>query len=197
MSQPRFILASQSAARRDMLARAGLDFQSIKAQINERELEQSWGLLPPHELAARLASAKAREVSARYPDAFVIGSDQVLAMGEDILSKAQDKNEAVEKLKQLRGQTHMLTSAVCLIRGQKVVWQTEQRAYLTMKNFSDDFLARYAESAGSVLTDCVGAYAIEGTGIRLFEKIDGDYFTILGMPLLPLLIALEKEGIIA
>jgi septum formation protein len=197
MTAPRLILASHSAARRHMLAQAGLYFETVKADIDERALARAWGVMPPSELAARLAVAKAQDVSARHPDAFVIGSDQVLSLGDDIFSKAQDKNDAIKKLNRLRGRTHTLTSAVCLARGREIIWQTAQTAHLTMKNFSDDFLARYVESAGTVLTDCVGAYALEGTGIRLFEKIDGDYFTILGMPLLPLLMALEKERAIA
>lgn len=191
------ILASKSVARQSMLTQAGVSFTAQSAAIDERALEQIWGALSPAELAARLAAAKAGAVSARYPGVWVIGSDQVLSLGPDILSKAASASDAEEKLKSLRGKTHTLTSAVCLMRDGAIAWQTADAAHLTVKNFSDDFLSWYLTAAGAVLMDCVGAYAIEGIGLRLFEKIEGDYFTILGMPLLPLLTALQQRGIIA
>lgn len=145
-------------------------------------------------MAQELAKQKALHVSKNNIDSYVIGSDQLLAFNGDILSKAKDKKEAREKLKTLRGQMHTLISSVCVTKSNEVVFQNTDEAHLTMNNFDDDFLDRYINEAGDIVTQCVGAYALESTGIQLFSDIKGDYFTILGMPLLPLVSFLQSEG---
>jgi septum formation protein len=125
----------------------------------------------------------------------VIGADQVLECHGKILSKAKNKKAAADKLRFLRGKTHRLISAACVAKNGKIIWQGVQHADLTMKNFNDAFLKRYIAEAGDTLTGAVGAYALEEKGIWLFKKIEGDYFTILGMPLLPLLGFLQGEGL--
>lgn len=191
------VLASKSAARIEMLSRAGLHFDVMPANIDEAAVKRSYGGDMPELLAAELAFQKARHVSELRSSDLVIGSDSILAVGGQVLSKAKDTNDAREKLSFLRGKTHRLISAVSVCRGGAEIWSHTAHSDLTMKHFSDAFLDRYIEEAGDVLTSCVGAYAVEDRGIRLFDKIEGDYFTILGMPLLPLLNFLEGEGAIA
>lgn len=191
------ILASKSAARIAMLTRAGLHFEIVPADIDEAGVKKAYNGELPELLAAELAFQKARRVSEYHKNATVIGSDSILTAGGQLLSKAKDKNDAREKLMFLRGKTHRIVSAVSVCRAGAEIWSHVEHADLTMKTFADDFLDRYIDSAGDILTTCVGAYAVEEYGIRLFEKIEGDYFTILGMPLLPLLNFLEKEGVAA
>ena len=191
------ILASKSKARIEMLSRAGLHFDISPANIDESAVKKSHAGAAPDVLAAELAFQKARHVSEQKKESTVIGSDSILTVGNQVLSKAADKNDAREKLMSLRGKTHRITSAVSVCRGGAEIWSHVEYADLTMKSFTDDFLERYVDRAGDVLTSCVGAYAIEEYGIRLFDKIQGDYFTILGMPLLPLLNFLEAEGVAA
>lgn len=187
----KLVLASKSVARINMLKSAGLQFETHPADIDEAPLQNSSH--GPSEIAEKLAAQKALNVSALFPDAFVIGADQVLECGGKLLHKALNENEAREKLKTLRGKTHQLISAVCVAQGDKILWQTRQSASLTMHAFDDDFLERYIECAGEALTRSVGAYELESLGVRLFETVQGDYFTILGMPLLPLLKYLQSE----
>lgn len=191
------ILASKSAARIEMLTRAGLHFEIVPADIDEAGVKKAYNGELPELLAGELAFQKARRVSEYHKGATVIGSDSILTAAGQLLSKAKDKNDAREKLIFLRGKTHRIISAVSVCRGGAEIWSHVDHADLTMKPFADDFLDRYIDGAGDILTTCVGAYAIEEYGIRLFENIEGDYFTILGMPLLPLLNFLEKEGVAA
>jgi septum formation protein len=192
MKISRLILASKSMARQDMLKRAGYDFDVIPADIDERAVSHD---RPPEQLAQTLAQAKALDVSRRHPAAMVIGSDQILVFENNVLHKAENASSARKKLQKLRGKKHTLISAVALATEGKIVFSWADTAHLSMKNFNDDVLEKYLSSAGDILTSCVGCYALEGLGIHLFEKIEGDYFTILGMPLLPLINALEREGI--
>ncbi len=187
------ILASGSKARQDMMRNAGLDFEICPAEIDEGEIfNRESG--SPEEKAQELARAKAKHVASSNKDAIVIGSDQILALDNEIFAKAPDKEAALQKLKSLRGKTHRLISAVSLVRAEEVIWETYETAHLHMHDLDDAFLENYCARAGNALTSCVGAYALESHGSWLFQRIEGDYFTVLGMPLLPLLTALRQEG---
>lgn len=192
----KLILASQSKVRQKMLKSAGFDFEVQPASIDERKLEKNMteDNFSFEDVAQYLADSKALHIAGKDNSNLVIGSDQILVFEEQIISKAMTKEIAVDRLKQFRGKTHTLISAVSVARYSEVIFQDVQRASLTMRDFDDEFLKRYVESAGDVLTSCVGCYALEQTGAQLFEKIDGDYFTILGMPLLPLIGFLQVEG---
>lgn len=194
ISHSQIILASKSKGRQDMLRGAGIEFQAIPADIDEAIIQND-NALSPEEKAQRLAREKALYVANSNNDAYVIGSDQILELDGHIFSKAQDKAGAIEKLKTLRGKSHRLISAVSVVRGGAVVWETYDAAVLTMHDFDDDFLMQYADKADFALTGCVGAYALESVGSWLFEKVEGDFFTVLGMPLLPLLSFLRTEGL--
>lgn len=196
MAIPRIILASRSKARNNMLRRVGIPFETIPASIREEEMMRQMMDMstPPHEIAMRLAEAKAAHISREYPDNTVIGSDQVLVLDSEIFQKAEKKDEARQNLKKLRGKTHHLISAVCLAKKGEVIWEAHSEAKLTMRDFDDEFLNDYLDSAGEVLTDCVGAYALEESGAWLFDKVEGDIFTIMGMPLLPLMGFLKELG---
>lgn len=193
------ILASQSAARQNMLRAAGLEFEMQPANLDETAILKVWQetqqdkQILPKDMALLLAEEKARFVSAQHPGALVIGADQILECEGEILSKAEDKNEAEEKLKFLRGKTHSLISAVVVAYENKILWGAQDMAHLSMHEFDEEFLARYCQSAGQALTHSVGAYELESLGIQLFDKVEGNYFTILGLPLLPLLKYLREE----
>ena len=194
------ILASASAARRAMLSNAGVNFQIVSSGIDEVKLKEvliNLAAPVPETVAKGLALAKASEVSNRNPEAYVIGSDQILALGHDILSKASDAQGARRTLHKLRGKTHSLHSAVSLMQGGALLWNHVESAHLTMRKFSDIWLEHYLDTAGDALTASVGAYHLEGIGVQLFEKIEGDYFTTLGMPLLPLLRELRRREVLA
>lgn len=196
----RLILASGSAARKSLLEAAGLAFDVIPAEIDEGAVRDaiinSGSPLDAAEIAGVLAAAKARNISLIHPDALVIGADQVLALGDRIYSKADSLAAAREVLSGLRGRTHDLVSAVALARDGTVHWQTSAVAQMTMRDFSDEFLATYLERTGDRILHSVGCYELEGQGVQLFERIEGDYFTILGIPLLPLLARLRKEEMV-
>ncbi len=194
-SSRKIILASKSAARISMLQNAGLVFEAIPADLNEEKLitsmlQKDFG---PQRIAEALAGEKASHVSIHHPQAIVIGADQVLECEGKIYSKAKDRAEAKEKLRELKGKSHSLNSAVCIVVGGQVKWAFLDEAVMHMNDFDEEFLERYCERAGDTLTNCVGAYALEGCGSWLFDKVRGDYFTILGMPLLPLLTYLREE----
>jgi septum formation protein len=194
------VLASASAARGALLKAAGLAFDVVPAHIDEAAirdniLENTAGA-EAGDIASVLAAEKARVVSALHPDALVIGADQVLVLGGQIFSKPASLIEAREHLTMLRGRTHDLISAVALARRGTVHWQTTAAAGMTMRDFSDEFLGAYIERMGDRMLQTVGCYELEGLGVQLFERIDGDYFTILGIPLLPLLRRLREEEMI-
>ncbi len=188
------ILASGSASRRSLLSNAGVSFEVNPANVDEGELKEAF-TGTPSDLALHLAKAKALDVSSRS-DGLVLGADQVLEFGGKAYDKARSVDEASERLKILRGGVHFLKGGVVLARGDQVVWEHQSSAKLTMRTWSDAFHARYMAEAGDILTKGVGAYAFEGLGAQLFEKVEGDFFSILGLPLLPVLDALRVEGVI-
>jgi nucleoside triphosphate pyrophosphatase len=191
------VLASRSDVRGKMLAAAGLWFEIRPAELDERAAEAQAGNPGPVAAAQLLARAKAGAVSARKPGQLVLGADQTLARGDERFSKPADRAAAVEQLRRLRGSTHELHSAIALVRDGQVVFEHVDSARLTMRDFGDDFIATYLEAAGSAASASVGGYQLEGIGVHLFERVDGDYFTILGLPLLPLLGFLRQNGWVA
>ncbi len=200
-SAPQIILASTSRARREMLAAAGVPFTVEAADVDEPAIRKTLlgGKPPaiPQQIAEALACAKAEDVSRRHTGALVIGGDQVLALGRELLTKAKDEAAARATLTRLRGQVHELHSAVALAQGGQVQWSHTGTARLKMRDFSDAFLTEYLTRAGERIRQSVGAYELEGLGVQLFAAIDGDYFTILGLPLLPLLAELRARETIA
>ncbi len=191
----KLVLASRSLARKNMLRGASLEFEIHPADLDEDTITKTQcdAGASPQEIAKILANEKASSVAKQFPDALVIGSDQILQCDGSMLTKASNKNEAREKLKPLRGKTHDLISSVSVAKNDEILWSDTQCAFLTMHNFDDEFLETYIEVAGEALTRSVGAYELESTGVQLFESIEGDYFTILGMPLLSLLTYLRTH----
>ena len=201
MAEPlRLILASGSAARKAMLTSAGLTFDVIPADIDEDAITSMMvtesDCVEGADVAAVLAMEKASAVARVNPGALVIGSDQVLTLGRRMFSKAATIAEARETLDRLRGRTHELVSAVALAQDDEILWQTVDSAQMTMRKFSDEFLGRYLTQSGANILRSVGCYDLEGPGVQLFERIEGDYFTILGMPMLPLLSELRTRNVV-
>jgi septum formation protein len=200
MTSRPLILASGSPYRRKMLEAAGLSFHVVPADVDEAALKRGLAAQSPKPISAAvadaLARAKAQSVSARHPDATVIGADQILALGDDLLDKPGDLAAARVQLERLRGKTHRLISAVVVAEAGKVLWTHVDEAVLTMRPFSREFLDRYLAEADPGLCQIVGAYEIEGPGIQLFERVEGDHFTIIGLPLVPLLAELRSRGVI-
>ncbi len=188
------ILASRSPARTALLAGAGLRFETSPAPIDERALEAAWLGKDPGGLSRALAEAKALAVSARNPGATVIGGDQVLSVDGDILHKPADLEAARQQLARLAGRAHRLSSGVALARDGQVLWSECTEAELVMRPSSVAERDAILAEEGEAVLGSVGAYRIEGPSIRLFERISGDYFTILGLPLLPLLAALRRHA---
>lgn len=193
-SSPSLILASASTARRRMLHDAGLHVTCRVADVDEAAVKQSMPELPAAELALQLACLKALAVASQEPRALVIGADQVLECGAELFDKPSDRTLARRTLLRLRNKRHCLVSAVAVASGPTVLWRHVDRAELHMRAFSDAFLDAYLESAEDDILGSVGAYRLEGPGVQLFERISGDVFTILGMPLLPLLAWLRQQG---
>ncbi|UGY10087.1 Maf-like protein [Phyllobacterium pellucidum] len=192
------ILASKSPFRATLLKNAGISFTAQAANIEERAVEAplyDTGATP-EDVALVLAEAKALDVSERNPGALVIGSDQTLSLGDEVLHKPADMDAARRQLLKLSGQTHHLNSAVVLARDGETVWRHVSVARMTVRELDPGFIGRYLSRVGEIALQSVGAYQIEGEGVQLFEKIDGDYFTIVGLPLLPLLVELRREGAI-
>jgi septum formation protein len=197
--RPPLILASTSTIRARLLEDAGLAFIAEAPGLDESAMREAVGgeeLLEPHDVAEVLARAKAEAVSELAHGAYVIGADQVLSYRGAILTKPVDKEAARRQLLDLSGKSHTLYSAVALATNGETVWAETHSATLSMRKLSPEFIGRYLAAAGEEVLDSVGAYQIESLGIQLFEKIEGDYFTILGLPLLPLLAALRREGAI-
>lgn len=183
------VLASGSVFRKKMLEDAGLAIEAVKPQIDERAVEAAVANsgVGPEDLALILAEAKALEVSQNRPGALVIGTDQTLSIGDEVLHKPRDMEEARRRLLALSGRTHQLNSAVVLMRDGDVLWRHVGVARLTMRELDPGFVGRHLSRVGDRALSSVGAYQVEGEGIQLFEAIEGDHFTIVGMPLLPLL----------
>jgi septum formation protein len=190
------LLASKSDIRGKVLAAAGLRFGIRPAQIDERAIEAKAGAIGAVAAAQLLARAKAAAVAANHPGNLVLGADQTLALDAARFSKPKNRAEAVARLRTLRGRTHELHSALTLMRDGEVLFELVDTARLTMRDFSDRFLDDYLDMAGDVALSSVGGYQLEGIGIHLFEKVEGDYFTILGLPLLPLLAYLRRSGFV-
>jgi septum formation protein len=191
------ILASQSRARQALLANAGIAFEAMPADIDERALQSDSGLSAPDKIASMLAGDKAQWVSSHRPDRIVVGADQTLALGKRLFSKPAGRAQAAEQLQSLAGNSHELHSAVAVARDGKIVFETVAVARMTMRPLREAEIEAYLDEAGEAVTTSVGAYQLEGLGIHLFERIEGDHFTILGLPLLPLLAFLRGEGLLA
>ncbi len=197
----RLILASESRARREMLTAAGLSFDAVASGVDERAARATMmskaELIDAVTLAQHLAGVKAEAVSRTQSDALVIGGDQILALGSEVFEKPADLEAARKSLLRLKGREHALHSAVVLAENGRVVWRHVQSARLVMRPFSEEFLDAYLASVGPRVLGVVGAYEIEGRGVQLFERIEGDYFTILGMPLLALVEELRRRGVLS
>jgi septum formation protein len=190
------ILASQSRARQALLTNAGIGFEAVTAEIDERAVQQASGLSAPGAIASLLAREKALSVSARQPGKFVIGADQTLALGERLFSKPAGRAQAAEQLRTLAGRSHELHSAVAVARDGKILFEAVAIAGMTMRRLGEAEIDVYLDEAGDAVTSSVGAYQLEGLGVHLFERIEGDHFTILGLPLLPLLAFLRSERLL-
>lgn len=195
--QQKLILASQSRARKMLLENAGLDFEALPADIDERAVQRNSGLSAPGEIASLLSREKALFISRQRPGQYVIGADQTLALGQRMFSKPSGRAQAAEQLGLLAGQVHELHSAVAVARDGKVLFADVSVARLTMRRLSNGEIDAYLDAAGEAVTTSVGAYQLEGLGVHLFERIAGDHFTILGLPLLALLAFLRGEKLLA
>jgi septum formation protein len=192
LSPAPLILASKSQVRRDMLEAAGLPVETLPADIDERAIEKESGAAGPAAVALLLAKEKARAVSRGRTGRVVLGADQTLALGNKRFSKPANRDAARAQLLEFRGRTHELHSAAVLLRDGVVLSELHSAAKLTMRPFSDEFLERYLDAAGPAVTQSVGGYQLEKSGVQLFEHIEGDHFTILGLPLLALLHSLRN-----
>jgi len=191
------ILASQSSARKMLLANAGLEFAAVTADIDERGIQSASALSDPREIALLLAREKAKAVSANYPGSYVIGADQTLALGDRLFNKPAGRPQALAQLRDLAGNSHELNSAVAVVHDGQIVFEDISVARMTMREMTEDELSAYLDAAGDAVSTSVGAYQLESLGIHLFERIEGDHFTILGLPLLPLLAFMRRERLVA
>ncbi|MBV9539898.1 MAG: Maf family protein [Alphaproteobacteria bacterium] len=193
-----FILASGSASRQRLLHAVGVPFAAIPADMDEaaiRDRMLGQGAALPA-IASALADAKALHVSQRHPDALVLGADQILIFENELISKCAYMAEARALLIRLRGKTHSLVSGLSLARAGTIVWRHASTPKLTVRAFSDTFLDSYLAAEGEGVLSGVGCYKLEGLGAQLFERVEGDYFSVLGLPLLPLLAELRNQGVI-
>lgn len=189
---PALILASRSKARVAMLRAVGLAFKAIPADLDEDSLLAGFSG-DVRAAALMLAQQKALHVSRAHPDALVIGSDSMALFAGEMLQKAQTKDLALQRLREMAGKDHQIISAVSIARAGSTLWNHVQATTLTFHPFDDAFLQHYASRAGDDLTACAGGYTLEGPGAWLFSKVEGDYFTVLGMPLLALLAHLRAQ----
>ena len=180
-----------------MLEDAGIAFRAMPSHVDETVLKATLAGVAPGVLAASLAEAKAAAIAAVRPDDWIIGADQVLACEEQLYDKPADRAAARAQLQALRGRTHVLHTAACLMRGDTVFWAGIETPGLTMRAFTDAFLDAYLDREGDAVLSSVGAYRVEGPGIQLFDRIDGDQHAIRGLPMLGLLAALRSHGVVA
>jgi septum formation protein len=190
------ILASQSRARQMLLTNAGIAFEAVPADIDERAVQQASGLTAPSDIAALLAREKALWVSSRQVSKYVVGADQTLALGDRLFSKPAGRAQAAEQLRALAGRAHELHSAIAVARDGKILFAEIAVARMTMRALDEAGIDAYLDAAGEAVTSSVGAYQLERLGVHLFERIEGDHFTILGLPLLPLLAFLRSERLL-
>ena len=191
------ILASQSRARQMLLASAGIDFEAVPADIDERALQQTSGLTLAGDIAALLAREKAVMVSSQHSRQFVVGADQTLALGTRLFSKPAGRAQAAEQLRALAGNRHELHSAVAVARDGRILFEAVSVAGMMMRPLTEAEIEAYLNEAGDAVASSVGAYQLEGLGVHLFKRIEGDHFTILGLPLLKLLAFLRSERLLA
>lgn len=191
------VLASQSKARQMLLGNAGIVFEALPAHIDERAIQESSGLAAPGKVATLLAREKALAVSRQRDRQLVVGADQTLALGSRIFNKPAGRTQAHAQLSQLAGQSHELHSAIAVARSGKILFEHVAVARMTMRPLSDADIDAYLDEAGEAVTSSVGAYQLEGLGVHLFARIEGDHFTILGLPLLPLLDFLRSQQMLA
>ena len=197
LEQKPLILASQSQVRQTLLANAGLSFEAKPAAIDERAIQKNSGLVAAGEIAAHLAREKARFVSLQSPGRYVIGADQTLECDGRLFNKPAGRAGAIEHLHALAGRTHALHAAIAVARDGKPLFEDVSIARLTMRELSDGAIEAYLDAAGDAVTASVGAYQLEGLGVHLFSRIEGDHFTILGLPLLPLLAFLRSQRLLS
>lgn len=189
------ILASGSQIRRDILLRAAVPFSVSKARVDEQVLKDQNDHLTPADMALFLGKQKALEVSQCHADRLVLGADQTMELDGQLLDKLPDASLAADRLRSMRGRSHKLHSGLALARNGDIVWSHAQTSTLHVRQFSDEFLDFYLRTAGEELTLAVGAYAYEALGAQLFDRVEGDYYAVLGLPLSPLLSALRDFGI--
>ena len=192
------ILASGSAIRATLLAKAQVPFTVQVARVDE---DMARDALRAQQLAARdiadaLAEMKALRISGKFPDDLVLGCDQILDVAGIILNKPQDRNDLTAQLRQLKGRDHRLHSAAVVFHAGRPIWRSVRTVTMHMRDFSDDYLTQYIDANWNIVRHCVGGYALEGVGVRLFSKIDGDYFSVLGLPLLDVLAFLTERGVL-
>lgn len=197
MGDERLILASKSAARRAMLEGAGVSFSVQVADVDEDAIKATHDPADAGGLAVELARAKALAVSRHDPEAWVLGADQTLAFAGGLVSKAPSMEAARVQLATMRGRSHELHSGAALARDGQLVWSGVDSVTMRMRDFSDAFLEAYLAAEGDGLLTSVGSYRLEGMGAQLFEAVEGDYFTVLGMPLWPVLAELRRAGVLA
>lgn len=196
MTQP-LILASGSQARADLLRNAGIAFEQIPAHIDEASIKSSMQAeaAPPDRIAGTLAELKTQKIANKYPDRLILGADQVLVCDNRLFDKPVNTKDARAQLETLRGQTHQLLTIAVVFENARPVWRHLDRATLTMRDFTGAFLDTYLKTHEHDLTDTVGAYKLEKGGAQLFSRVSGDYFSILGLPLLQVLAFLRTRGI--
>lgn len=198
LQHEKLILASASQIRSELLRNAGLSFDIHPADLDEAAIKQVFladnAEARPADIAQLLAQTKASVISEKYPHHLVIGSDQVLIHDGQVLSKPNSVHEARDQLLDLRGKTHELVSAIAVAADGQIIWSTEDVAYLSVRAISNQFVGTYLAEMGDTVTQTVGAYKLEGLGVHLFEKVQGDYFTILGLPMMPLLKFLRSRN---
>jgi septum formation protein len=192
----KFILASGSSSRAQILRDAGLSFAVHPAHIDEDAVKTGLRGAGGRAVAEKLAALKALHISTQHPQDLVLGADQVLVLGDELFSKAETLDAAGDQLRKLRGKSHQLIGALVLARGGKPVWRHTEVSTLSVRDFSDAFLNSYLAAEGQALLGSVGCYRFEGLGAQLFERVEGDYFSILGLSLLPLLGALRDHGVL-